>query len=47
MLMMVGWDGRVVLMVKANGSGYKLNIFTDLVHFSFSELPRVQLGHFY
>ena len=34
MLMLVGRDGRIVLMVKANGPGYKLSILTDLVHFS-------------
>ena len=30
MLMMMGQDGRIVLMVKADGRGYKLSIFTDL-----------------
>ena len=34
MLMTVGQDGRIVLMVKADGPGYKLSLFTDLVHFA-------------
>ena len=34
MLMIVGQDGGIVLMVKADGQGYKLSIFTDLVHFA-------------
>ena len=34
MLMTVGQDGRIVLMVKADGTRYKLSIFTDLVHFA-------------
>ena len=33
MLMTVGQDGRIVL-VKADRPGYKLSIFTDLVHFA-------------
>ena len=34
MLMTVGQGGRIVLMVKADGPGYKLSIFTDLVQFA-------------
>ena len=34
MLMTVGQDGRIVLMVKADRPGYKLSIFTVLVHFA-------------
>ena len=34
MLMTVGQDGRIVFMVKADRPGYKLSIFTDLVHFA-------------
>ena len=34
MLMTVGQDDRIVLMVKADRLGYKLSIFTDLVHFA-------------
>ena len=34
MLMTVGQNGRIGLMVKADGPGYKLKIFTDLVHFA-------------
>ena len=36
MLMTVWQDGRIVLMERADAPGYKLSIFTDLVHFTAS-----------